>query len=427
MMKMTLLQELKILNPWLENPNEPILDLDHYLPRLQAETLLSPDWDSLWLVLTGPRQSGKTTLAKYLCQTWIQQKRFGQLLYLNCDLELVREWLQGISFLQDIDDHLQLKNYILFIDEVQRLENPGLLLKSIIDLKKPIKLLATGSSQLEIRSKVQEFLTGRHLEATIYPFSYSELPTPIVWEDLWRFGAYPQIIQLKQREILLRLLYQTYIEKDIIRILQIQKSQILEKLLGLIAHSSGQLVNYQQLATDCLVTIPTIQYQLNILEKTYIIFKIKPYVGNKRQELTSNPIYYFIDNGFRNQCLNNFSHLDHRTDAGLLFENWVFQELLKFRAQHFQSFSIHYWRTKGGAEVDFVVHTSAENFIPIEVKYKNFDRPTLPRGLRSFISAYQPKQAFIINKNFLHRAQIDACEVRWLPYQMFDLLLNALI
>lgn len=148
---------------------------DTYIPRLQTEKLLLPEWDSLWLVLVGPRQAGKTTLAKYLSQKLVEQKRFQSLLYLNCDLLEIRQWLTSPLFIKEAMDEFHLEKPIILIDEVQRLENPGLLLKACADLKLNIKMIAAGSSQLEVKSKVQEYLTGRHLEALILPLSYEEI------------------------------------------------------------------------------------------------------------------------------------------------------------------------------------------------------------------------------------------------------------
>src|SRR5438876_6051178 len=173
-MKDQLISLIHQANPWLKKPDTLIMTND-YIPRLQADKLLSSEWDKLWLILVGPRQAGKTTLAKYLSQTLIKQHRFETLLYLNCDLYEIRQWLINPLFIQEAMDEFNLKHPIILIDEVQRLDNPGLLLKACADLKLNIKMIATGSSQLEMKSKVQEYLTGRHLESLILPLSYQEI------------------------------------------------------------------------------------------------------------------------------------------------------------------------------------------------------------------------------------------------------------
>jgi uncharacterized protein len=416
-MDVELLQLIRNMNPWLDDGAIFPLSSAQYIARLQTEKLLLADWDKIWLVLTGPRQAGKTTLGKFIAQQLIQQNRFENLLYLNCDFLEIRQYLRSPHFIQELMEEFNLKRPILFIDEAQRLENPGLLLKGIVDLQLPIKLIASGSSQLELKSTIQEYLTGRHLEALVLPFSYREIGE--TKETYLIYGLYPAIVLAQQKEIMLQQLYKDYISKDIIEILKVGKPDVMQKLIRLIAHNSGQLVNYNQLATDCRVSIPTIQHYCSILENTYTLSSIKPFVGNKRKEIVSNPIFYFIDNGFRNQALRQFSSLNARTrsDVGLLVQGAVFQELLKHRVQSFGNFDIHYWRTHGGAEVDFVVYFNEERFIPIEIKYRNLQRATVTRSLRSFIEAYTPKKAIMVTKNFRTQIDVDGCHVYFIPFQ----------
>jgi uncharacterized protein len=388
--------------------------------------LLSFEWDLQWIILIGPGRAGKTTLGKYLSLRFKESKRFDQILYLNCDYYLIRQFLDSPLAIVELQKHFQLKRPIVFIDEVQRLENPGLLLKMIADLGLPIKMIATGSSQLEMRSKVQEFLTGRQLSTEVLPLSSQELGSKFDWEKQGLYGSYPQIVTSSEKNMQLEQLYEDYIKKDIVDILKVGKPDILQKLLTLIAHSSGQLVNFNQLATDCGVTIKTIQNYLSILEKTFVLERIQPFVGNKRTEITSNPIYYFIDNGFRNHALSNFSALDSRNDNGFLIQNLIFQELLKFKVQNFLNFSIYYWRTKSGAKVDFVLSKNLETSIPIEVKFQNLPRPVVTRSYRSFLSAYQPRFGVVINKNLTAEAEFEGCKVHFISLNQLGVLFDLL-
>ena len=421
-----LLSQVYLLNPWLEDRSIPVLQIEEYRPRLQSDAMLLPTWDKQWLILVGPRRAGKTTLGKYLSSQFIDSGRFEQLLYLNCDLLAVRQYLKDPLAVVELIKTLGLKNPVLFIDEVQRLENPGLLLKAIADLELPIKMIASGSSQLEIRSKVQEFLTGRQLAATILPLSCLELGHEFCWDDQALWGSYPQIVASTQKQMELAQIYENYIRKDIIEILKISKPDVLQKLLTLLAHSSGQLVNYNQLATDCQVTIKTIQNYLSILEQTYVISRIQPFVGNKRSEVTSNPVYYFIDNGFRNHALSNFTPVSGRQNSGLLLESLVFQEILKFKIQNFLNFDIHYWRTTSGAEVDFVLKQGIETIIPIEVKFQTLIKPAISRSYRSFLQAYQPPFGIIINKNQIGEVEFEGCKVHFLPIEDLPSLFDRL-
>lgn len=416
MIKTDLLAYLMLSNPWVKNPSQPIFFVQDYIQRIQIHQLIKPAWDNYITLLTGPRQVGKTTLGRYLSQQLIDQVRYPAVLYLNCDEILVREWLTGSHVIEDVQRVLNRQSFVLFIDEVQRLENPGLLLKSIFDLKLPIKIIATGSSQLEIKSKVQEHLTGRQLESIILPLSRTEMAER--WDENVNtiYGCYPQIVIETEKQWVLTSLYQNYINKDIIEILKIRNADTIQKLLVLIAHCSGQLVNYQQLATDCRVSSHTVQHYLNILENTYILSSVTPFVGNKRTEVTSNPIYYFIDNGFRNQALNNFSSLQNRTDIGLLIQSAVFQELFKFKTQNYLNLTIHYWRTKSGAEVDFILYKNEETFIPIEVKYRGLTSLTIERGFRSFLQAYQPKVGIMITKDVYGESIVENSKVYFIPF-----------
>lgn len=434
MISLRLLQELEQQNPWLakkntsENnessliTNHPALVIPHYRDRLQFETLILPEWDHLWTILIGPRRSGKTTLGKFLCHTLLKQKRFNELLYLNCDLEEVRAWLKSPLFIQEAMEYFNLTNSILFIDEVQRLESPGLMLKTLADLKLPIKMIASGSSQLELKSKVQEHLTGRHFSSLVLPLSFTEWEASQHLDELLTYGSYPQIIASSMKELLLGQLYQDYVSKDIIETLKLGQTDVFLKLLSLVAHSSGQLVNYSQLAADCQVSASMIKHYLAIAQQTYVIAELTPFVGNKRAELTSNPIFYFIDNGFRNYALRNFSDPSSRADLGLLVESLVFQETYKYISQRFLNYSIHYWRTKSGAEVDFVIRRNDESILPIEVKYRNTIGPQISRGYRSFLQAYQPKNAIVITKNLIAKELIENVTVHFIPLEKLDRL-----
>lgn len=423
-MKLQLLEELKQQNPWLENKRQDILRIPNFRQRLQIETLLLEEWDNLWTLLIGPRRAGKTTLGKYLCEELLKKGRFQELLYLNCDLEEVRSWLSSPLFIQEAIKVFSLKSPILFIDEVQRLSSPGILLKTIADLKLPIKMMASGSSQLEIRSKVQEHLTGRHLSSLVLPLSFQEWEDPLQIESSLLYGSYPQVVDSKAKELLLGQLYQDYILKDIVETLKLGQPDAFQKVLSLVAHSSGQLVNYNQLATDCQIKIHTLRHYLSVAEQTYVISAITPFVGNKRTEITSNPIFYFLDNGFRNYALRNFGGISYRSDLGLLVESFVFQEIYKWITQKFLNYPIHYWRTKSGAEVDFVIHKNDDSILPIEAKYRNFSSPKISRAYRSFLQAYQPKQGVVITKDLIATEEFEGSEVSFIPLQQMGRLLN---
>ena len=416
-MQTDLKNTLMLLNPWWADEALSNLLPNGFVKRQQLPTLLSPEWDNRCTVLVGPRQSGKTTLGKALAYYLLEANRYTQLVYLNCDFQDIAAWVTKPEFILPLFDLLATRELIIFIDEVQRLQSPGLLLKSIIDLNLPIKLIASGSSQLELKSKIKEHLTGRKIEAKILPLSLNEIKPPsIEIESNWvLYGSYPAVIKTSEKKLVLRELYQDYIRKDIVEILKISNPQVLEKLITLLAHSSGQLINVQQLCVDCKASNSMIEHYLSVLENTYVISKVTPFVGNKRTEITSRPIYYFIDNGFRNFALENFMGLDKRVDNGLLVEGAVYQELLKYKSQHYLDYHLHFWRTKSGAEMDFVIK-QGDIIISIEVKYKNFSKFSLSRSFYSFLESYKPTIAFVVTKNYRATREIDGCKVVLLPF-----------
>lgn len=425
-MDLELLKEIKLLNPWLDHPGIPVISDTSIIPRVQTQQLLHPEWDRLWTILIGPRRAGKTTLGKYLSQQLLSQHRYEQLFYLNCDYQSIRNWLSAPAFLSEAMKEFSLVHPILFIDEVQRLKNPGLLLKAIIDLGLPFKHIATGSSQLEIRSRVQEFLTGRQLTSLILPLSHEEWEHNHKLDEVLIYGCYPQVLLSEKKDIQLTEIYHRYIQKDIIEILKIGQPDIFHDLVTLMAHTAGQLINYGQLAIDCKVSVTTVRNYLDILEQTFVLAKIKPFVGNKRVEVTSNPVYYFIDNGLRNTALRNFASLSTRTDIGFLVENFIFQEIFKFRAQHYLDFDIHYWRTKSGAEVDFILYKNKTQFIPIEVKYRRMRQPSVTRSLRSFIQAYNPNRALVITLDLIATKTVNGTEVVFMPLRQIKKLFQVI-
>ncbi len=426
-MESRIFNELESFNPWLKDPRLPFFVQENYISRAQEPFLKLQQWDKLITVLIGPRQAGKTTLGKSLCHDMVKTtQRFTQLIYINCDSSIIREWLTGVYVINELCETFGVQQFVLFLDEVQRLENPGLLVKSLHDLGLPIKIIISGSSQLEIKSKIQEYLTGRQIEALILPLSYQELPAPKKIEAHVLYGCYPQVVTQTMPRILLSELYRNYINKDIIEFLKIGKPVIFEKLMVLLAHSSGQLLNYQQLANDCNISGVTAKHYIDILEQTYIIKTLRPWYNNKRSEVTSNPKCYYLDNGFRNQSLGNFSALESRNDKGLLIESAVFQELYKHKTQNFLDYQLYFWRTKSGAEVDFVLKQNDECFLPIEVKHQNFKRPTISRSLRSFIINFQPKQAVVLTKDYSETITIEKTEVIFISFIKLKLIFDVI-
>jgi len=221
-----------------------------------------------------------------------------------------------------------------------------------------------------------------------------------LWEEYALYGGYPEVVKtsdfLTKREIL-KNIYETYITKDIIELLNINNYANFRTLVVLLAHRIGTLLNYQELATESSAYFKELKKYLSILEETYVLKQIKPYHKNPVSELRKNPKLYFIDSGLRNYIASDFNPISQRINNGSVAENLVFQSLLNWQAN--RDFQIHYWRTIAKAEVDFVIQ-HGDKIIPIEVKFSKETKPKISRSFRNFIEKYQPKFAIVATRDF---------------------------
>jgi predicted AAA+ superfamily ATPase len=232
-------------------------------------------------------------------------------------------------------------------------------------------------------------------------------------------GSYPAVYLAPADEDRVRLLSdltEALILRDASDLFRIKRVDVFRKLLTLLAGQAGNLVNFSELASVCRVDAGTIHAYVEILEESHIVKVVRPFAGGKRRELTTAPKIFFIDNGIRNQLLNAFSDdISLRTDKGALMENWAFSELYKRMPL---TSAIHFWRSKGGGEIDFVVE-QAGKIMAMEVKSADLDRPGLSRSGRSFIDAYHPEQFVILNRSLETTVTIDNCQIDFqTPYNM---------
>lgn len=394
-------------------------------------------------VIIGPRQVGKTTLLfqlkeRLLLNGFPDKKIFVFNLDIFTDKELFSSQENFIKFLKERAGE---KKIFVFVDEAQRVENAGIFFKGVYDLKLPVKLFLTGSSALEIKSKIQEPLTGRKRIFYLYPFAFweclsswdseladidlssgavSSYSQKKIMEYLSRFlvwGGYPKIALEENvflRQDFAKEIYSSYIEKDIVGFLKIKNQAAFAKLVSLLASQSGQLVNIGEISRTLAVERKTIEKYLDILEKTFIIKLVRPFFKNCRKELTKMAKVYFIDNGLRNMAIGQFRDFDSRLDKGQVLENFIFSEILKH-----SDISIYFWRTKDKAEVDFVLADLSGALLPVEVKAAALKTPEFSRSFRSFLNAYNPKKALIINMGFQGKVILDKTEVNFiLPYEI---------
>lgn len=305
------------------------------------------------LVLTGARQVGKTTLLKDLFEGQ-------QMLWLNGDDPAVRTRLDNITLsgIKDLVGGYQ----IVVIDEVQRILNPGILLKMMIDNFPEVQFVATGSSALEISDKVFEPLTGRHILFHLYPFAQAEIyPTKSAFEleqqipFHLRFGSYPDVvINPLDAETLLKNLAGQYLYKDVLIWKDIRKPELLDKLLKLLAYQVSSEVSINELANALKVKSETVENYIDLLEKSFVVFRLKSYSTNERKEVTKMNKIYFWDNGIRNAIIDDFRPLELRNDIGALWENFLVSERMKMKAWKEITAKSYFWRNKQQREVDYI-------------------------------------------------------------------------
>lgn len=347
------------------------------------------------IVLIGPRQVGKTTMIN----TLLAKRKY---LFLDGDDNAVIDLLSNAN-----TD--QLKSIIgdykyVFIDEVQRIPNIGLKLKIIVDQIKGVQMIVSGSSAFDINNITQEPLTGRKFEYQMFPVSWSEFENSIGYlkahqqlELRMLYGMYPDVINNFGHEYeILKNLVSSYLYKDILALAGIRKSNVLEKILQALALQVGSEVSYNEIAQLVGVDKNTVNTYIDLLEKSFVIFKLNSYSKNIRNEIKANKKIYFYDNGVRNMVIGNFNHLALRQDKGALWENFMIAERMK-KLSYSQSIAKPYfWRTTTQQEIDYI-ETNADAVSAFEFKWASTKKVKLPN---SFKEAYNPSFMVVNPENF---------------------------
>ena len=307
------------------------------------------------IVVIGPRQVGKTTLLNQ-----IYEGSDLKILFLNCDEPDVRKKL-------DLPTSTQLKALIgnaelILIDEAQRVRDIGITLKLIIDNSPEKQLIVTGSSAFELSNSINESLTGRKFEYKMFPFSYHELVNANglleesrLLEHRLIYGMYPDVVnnQGAEREILTNIV-SSYLYKDIFEFQDIRKPEVIDKLLQALALQVGNEVSFHELSRLLGIDKDTVQRYINLLEKSYILFHLRSFSRNVRNELKKSTKIYFFDNGVRNALISNFNSLAIRDDIGALWENFLISERYKRNSYSMNYGKFYFWRTTQQQEIDYI-------------------------------------------------------------------------
>jgi predicted AAA+ superfamily ATPase len=388
-------------------------------------------------LITGARQVGKTTLMQVLAET--VRKKNEKFLFLNLDFEPDKIYFTSqTALLNKIKLEFGDTEGYVFIDEIQRKEDAGVFLKGLYDLDLPYKFIVSGSGSLELKEKIHESLVGRKRIFEIPPvsfFEYVNYQTKYKYSsdlqlffqvekeaainllnEYLNFGGYPRIIMeagMSEKLKLMNEIYRSYLEKDIISLLKIEKVESFSLLIRILASQMGQILNYSRLATECNLSIPSLKKYLWLLEKTFITKTITPYFKNIRKEITRSPVLYFTDSGLRNFALGLFGNIRTPQEMGFLFQNFVCACLLD--KIQWQGWQLQFWRTTDKSEVDFIINKQTE-IIPVEVKYTRLKQPKIKRSLRSFITKYQPQRALIVNLTLKEQIKVNDTVITFIPY-----------
>lgn len=317
------------------------------------------------VIITGARQTGKTTLALEIIKNFTQKETR----LFNCDNPADRQELsnKNLEFLQQLVGRAK----IILIDEAQKVENIGATLKLLVDFYKTKKqFIVTGSSSINLLDDTQEPLTGRKFVYNLFPLSLEEIFPRKNYltfikelESLLIFGSYPEVVSQKafqDKQEILQELASSYIYKDILEFQKVKSSDFLLKLLKALALQIGSQVSYNELANLIGIDKKTIEKYIDLLEKSFVIFRLPPYSKNKRREIAKLKKIYFYDLGIRNAVINNFNFLEDRNDVGVLWENFMIIERMKYRAYHKIYADQYFWRTYDGSEVDLVEEYSGK-------------------------------------------------------------------
>ena len=392
-------------------------------------------------LIVGSRQAGKTTLMLQL-QDHLEKNGEGAL-FLSLDLESDMPYFTTQTALLDrIRLEFGKKRGYVFIDEIQRKENAGLFLKGLYDMQTPYKFIVSGSGSIELKEKTHESLAGRKRMFELHTVSLKEFINyktgykyndrlgeyfrvkkteclSLIMEYL-NFGGYPRVIledTLHEKSKIINEIYRSYIEKDIACLLRVERIDAFGNQIRLLAGQIGNMINLNELSSTLGISVQTVKNYLAYAEKTFVVKRVTPYFKNIRKEISKSPVPYFNDLGLRNFSAGQFGRYMAFSEMGFLFQNLVYRLLLEKIKD--DGSTLHFWRTKDRAEVDFIIDSGRE-VIPVEVKCKEMHEKAIARPMRGFISKYNPKEAWVVNMGLRDEELVDQTKVKFVP--VFDLI-----
>ena len=347
------------------------------------------------IILLGARQVGKSTLLKNIFATandvlWLDAE--------NPDVHAIFENATATRLKTFFEN-----NKFIVIDEAQKIENIGSKLKLITDYLPEIQVIATGSSAFELRNKLNEPLTGRKFEHKLFPLSFVEMKNEIGLLEEVRmlphrlvYGYYPEVVTTKNsEEKILQSISDSYLYKDILLFNGIRKPEKIQGLLKELALQIGSEVNYNELGNLIGLKSETVEEYINLLEQSFVIYRLNSFHSNQRKEIKKGKKIYFNDLGIRNAIINDFSPFETRKDKGNLFENFVINEFIKQNEYHEKFEKMYFWRTHEQQEIDLIIEKN--NMLrAIEIKWN----PKIKARLsQTFASKYQNHTFEVVNSD----------------------------
>ncbi len=381
-----------------------------YITRIIEEEIRKHLTRKEYTIITGARQSGKTTLLRELFSEkkrnkekafFLSMENFQMLSDLNADPENVFKY--ALRPRDPFSDHDPKDRVIIFIDEIQYLDRPSGFLKYVYDkYLGNLKIVATGSSAFYIDSSFDDSLAGRKRIFHLKTLSFGEYLKFIereelfdeltlirqhekyvsahrqeimeVFDDYLVFGGYPAVAlerEKSERIALLRDLKNSFLKRDIDESGIINSDAFL-KLFVILASQTGNLLNKQELANTIRVDNKTVDHYITVLQKCFHITLVKPFSTNIRKELTKMPKVFLLDNGLRNSLLERFTAIESREDKGAILENYVYNRLTELH----EADKIRYWRTADQKKMDFVVSSDFSTGQAWEVKMDGYPKKT---------------------------------------------------
>jgi len=368
------------------------------IKRSLQENIESNFFKGKAIILLGPRQTGKTTLIKEIMNS------HNKVLWLSGDEPDIREKLSSIN---STDLRFLIgKNKFLIIDEAQRIQNIGLTLKIIIDQIPDVQLVTTGSSAFNLKNDTDEPLTGRKFEYQLFPLSFSELCNQFGFLEETRmltrrliYGSYPDVVNNpgNEKEILFQL-SDSYLYKDLLTFEGIKKPEYLFKLLKALALQVGNEVSYNEIGQLIGLDNQIVEKYIDLLEKSFVIFKLTALKRNLRNEIKKGKKIYFYDNGILNAVNAQFANLDKRNDVGALWENYLISERIKKIHYNKLWSNQYFWRTHEQKEIDYIEDKDGI-LHSYEFKWNSKTKAKIPK---SFANAYPNHEFNLINKDNYH-------------------------